>query len=232
MSATTPSPIPISASCRTRWSRSKSTPHSVCSRRSPDGRCDCSGRPIFGDAEPTTADEIVPIGIAQGMGYLSVGLHVDPNDWENPTADQIVSRVIEQVSDPNPDVRGHVILLHDSGGDRSQTVAALPKLIDTLRAKGYELVPVSELAGMTRDQAMPPIPPKSLARMVGLPVFMTLSWLGKLAATLFFAAICLGVLQAPVSLRRVAAQPPARIAPRPARAARRSAAAIRADPGP
>ena len=61
------------------------------------------------------------------MGYLSVGLHVDPNDWQNPTADQIVSRVIEQVSDPNPDVRGHVILLHDSGGDRSQTVAALPE---------------------------------------------------------------------------------------------------------
>ena len=45
---------------------------------------------------------------------------------------------------------------------------------------------------MTRDQVMPPIPPKSLARMVGLPVFMTLSWLGKLAATLFFAAIWLG----------------------------------------
>ena len=124
--------------------------------------------PYLGDAEPTTADEIVPISIAQGMGYLSVGLHVDPNDWENPTADQIVSRVIEQVSDPNPDVRGHVILLHDSGGDRSQTVAALPRLIDTLRAKGFELVPVSELAGMTRDQVMPPIPPKSLARMVGL----------------------------------------------------------------
>ena len=103
--------------------------------------------------------------------------------------------MIEQVSDPNPDVRGHVILLHDSGGDRSQTVAALPRLIDTLRAKGFELVPVSELAGMTRDQVMPPIPPKSLARMVGLPVFMTLSWLGNLAATLFFAAIWLGFLR-------------------------------------
>ena len=64
--------------------------------------------------------------------------------------------------------------------------------MDALRAKGFELVPVSELAGMTRDQVMPPIPPKSLARMVGLPVFMTLSWLGKLAATLFFAAIWLG----------------------------------------
>jgi cellulose synthase/poly-beta-1,6-N-acetylglucosamine synthase-like glycosyltransferase/peptidoglycan/xylan/chitin deacetylase (PgdA/CDA1 family)/spore germination protein YaaH len=151
--------------------------------------------PYLGDAEPTTADEIVPIAIAQGMGYLSVGLHVDPNDWQRPSADDIVSRVIAQVTDPNPDVRGHVILLHDSGGDRSETVAALPKLIDALRSQGYQFVPVSELAGMTRDQAMPPVPPKSLARIVGLPVFMTVSWVGKVLTTLFFVAICLGVLR-------------------------------------
>ena len=77
----------------------------------------------------------MPIKIAQGMGYLSVGLHVDPNDWQGPTADQIVERVIAQVTNPDPDVRGHVILLHDAGGDRSATVEALPKLIDALRAK-------------------------------------------------------------------------------------------------
>ena len=151
--------------------------------------------PYLGDAEPTTADEIVPIEIAQGMGYLSVGLHVDPNDWQRPTADQIVARVLAQVSDPNPDVRGHVILLHDSGGDRSTTVEALPKLIDTLRAKGYELVPVSELAGMTHDQAMPLVPPESLGRMVGLPVFLTYGWLLNAITMLFFAAIWLGVLR-------------------------------------
>ncbi len=150
--------------------------------------------PYLGDAEPTTADEIVPIEIAQNMGYLSVGLHVDPNDWQGPTADQIVQRVLAQVSDPNPDIRGHVILLHDSGGDRSATVEALPRLIDTLRAKGYEFVPVSELAGMTHDQAMPPAP-QSLGRMVGLPVFLTYGWLGHAITTLFFAAIWLGVLR-------------------------------------
>jgi len=149
--------------------------------------------PYLGDAEPTTADEIVPIQIAQSMGYSSVGLHVDPDDWQRPPADVIVQRVIEQVTDPNPDIRGHVILLHDSGGDRSQTIEALPKLIDALRAKGYDFVTVSELAGLTRDEAMPPIPPRSLGRLVGFPVFMTLSWLGYLLTGLFFAAIWLGV---------------------------------------
>jgi peptidoglycan/xylan/chitin deacetylase (PgdA/CDA1 family) len=81
--------------------------------------------PYLGDAEPTTADEIVPIQIAQSMGYVSVGLHVDPNDWQRPPADVIVQRAIEQVTDPNPDIRGHIILLHDSGGDRSAACQGL-----------------------------------------------------------------------------------------------------------
>ena len=149
--------------------------------------------PFFGDAEPTTSDEIGPIKIAESMGYVTVGLHVDPSDWLRPPADVIVDRVLAQVSDPSPDIRGHVILLHDSGGDRSETVAALPKLIDTLRAKGYEFVPVSELAGLSRDEAMPPVPPRSLAQFVSLPVFITLGWLGHLLGFLFFAAIWLGV---------------------------------------
>jgi len=152
--------------------------------------------PYLGDAEPTTADEIVPIQIAQSMGYLSVGLHVDPNDWQRPSADDIVRRVIEQVTDPNPDIRGNIILLHDSGGDRSETIAALPKLIDALRAKGYEFVRVSELAGLSRDEAMPPVPPNSLGRLVGFPVFTSLRWLSYLLSSLFFLAIFLGVTRA------------------------------------
>jgi peptidoglycan-N-acetylglucosamine deacetylase len=149
--------------------------------------------PFLGDAEPTTSDEIVPIGIAQSMGYVTIGLHVDPNDWLHPPADTIVNRVIEQVTDPNPEISGHVILLHDSGGDRSQTVAALPKIIDSLRAKGYDFVPISQLAGLSQDQAMPPLPPLSYAQLFSLPVFMTLSWLGRLLTGLFVLAICLGV---------------------------------------
>ncbi len=50
--------------------------------------------PYLGDAEPTTADEIVPIEIAQSMGYVSVGLHVDPDDWQRPPADTIIARVL------------------------------------------------------------------------------------------------------------------------------------------
>ena len=88
------------------------------------------------------------------MGYLSVGLQVDPNDWQRPSAAEIVPHH-RPSRRPHPEVRGHVVLLHDSGGDRANTIEALPGLIDALRAKDFEFVTVSELAGVTHDQAMP-----------------------------------------------------------------------------
>ncbi len=68
------------------------------------------------------------------------------------SADEIVSEIQSELADEDP---GRVILLHDAGGDRSATVAALPRLIDGLRARGYRFVPLSELLGQTRAQVMP-----------------------------------------------------------------------------
>jgi peptidoglycan-N-acetylglucosamine deacetylase len=125
------------------------------------GRCTRLFRaPYFGDAEPTTPDEVEPAARAQRLGYLTIGLHVDPDDWERPGADEILRRTIEGATSPDPDQKGQVVLLHDGGGDRSQTVEALPRLIHELRARGFRFVTVSELAGISRDQAMPPAPPR------------------------------------------------------------------------
>ncbi|WP_447734873.1 glycosyltransferase [Rhodanobacter soli] len=149
--------------------------------------------PYFGDAEPTTADELVPIGIAQRMGYISVGLHIDAEDWQRPGVDQIVDNVLTQVAASNPERTGQVVLLHDAGGERSQTVAALPRIIDGLRAKGYEFVTVSTLAGLSREQAMPPLAPGSLSQWADRSVFLALGWFGHFIRWLLTAAITLGV---------------------------------------
>lgn len=106
------------------------------------------------DQEPDTADQVRPLQISQNMGYITVGDKIDPNDWrDNPhlTAEQITAEVLKQAD------RGNVILLHDGGGDRRETVRALPMIIEALRARGYEIVPVSDLLGKTRDQVMPPL---------------------------------------------------------------------------
>ncbi|MFR9806198.1 glycosyltransferase [Pseudonocardia sp. RS010] len=65
------------------------------------------------------------------MGYLTVLTDVDGEDWKRPGVDQIVRN-----STP-ADGTGGTILLHDSGGDRTQTIAALDRLIPELQAAGY-----------------------------------------------------------------------------------------------
>ncbi len=149
--------------------------------------------PYFGDAEPSTAQEIAPMGVAERLGYLTVGLKVDPDDWQQPSAGKIVQRVIAQTTDPDPERRGQVVLLHDGGGDRSRTVAALPEMIDALREKGLEFVTISELAKWTKDQAMPPVPSDEAAPVVNRYVFFTLSWLQGALNWMFLLAIALGI---------------------------------------
>jgi cellulose synthase/poly-beta-1,6-N-acetylglucosamine synthase-like glycosyltransferase/peptidoglycan/xylan/chitin deacetylase (PgdA/CDA1 family)/spore germination protein YaaH len=112
------------------------------------------------DQEPDTNDQAAPIDRIQGLGYVIVGNKIDTNDWdEHPrkTPQEITESVFQQIKDMDakPWTRGSIILLHDGGGDRSATVAALPVLIQTLRARGYQIVPVSELLGKTREQVMP-----------------------------------------------------------------------------
>jgi cellulose synthase/poly-beta-1,6-N-acetylglucosamine synthase-like glycosyltransferase len=72
------------------------------------------------------------------------------------------------------------VLLHDGGGDRSQTLDALPQIIGELRARGYRFVTVSELAGLTRDQTMPVLPKEITFTSVDGITFFALgvgSWL-------------------------------------------------------
>jgi cellulose synthase/poly-beta-1,6-N-acetylglucosamine synthase-like glycosyltransferase/peptidoglycan/xylan/chitin deacetylase (PgdA/CDA1 family)/spore germination protein YaaH len=161
--------------------------------------------PFFGDAEPTTADEIVPVWQAQNRGYVSVGLHVDSEDWQRPGVQNIINNVLSRVLSAPPTCTGtsevqcsrNIVLLHDSGGDRSQTVAALPALIDVLRARGYRFVPVSELAGLSRDQAMPLLSRSDvLAARVDLGLFELLGFMVKALNFLFATAITLGIARA------------------------------------
>jgi cellulose synthase/poly-beta-1,6-N-acetylglucosamine synthase-like glycosyltransferase/peptidoglycan/xylan/chitin deacetylase (PgdA/CDA1 family)/spore germination protein YaaH len=153
--------------------------------------------PYFGDAEPTTADEIVPVAEAQQRGYLSVGLHVDPDDWKRPGVSEIVQRAIDGVESANPTYSAQVILLHDSGGERSQTVAALPILIQELRARGYHFVPVSALANLTHQQVNPPISNSDrLAAEFDLALFSILGGIVVGLKWLFFGAITVGITRA------------------------------------
>jgi cellulose synthase/poly-beta-1,6-N-acetylglucosamine synthase-like glycosyltransferase/peptidoglycan/xylan/chitin deacetylase (PgdA/CDA1 family)/spore germination protein YaaH len=148
--------------------------------------------PYLGDAAPSDEADLQPVELAQDLGYITVGMHIDPSDWELPGTKAILQRTLAGVHVTNPDLRGNIILFHDAGGDRSQTVAILPKIIDTLRAQGYQFVPVAQLVGLSRKQAMPylPLTPTLIMDRV---VFLTFSWAGLILYYCFLAAIFLGI---------------------------------------
>ncbi len=157
--------------------------------------------PYFGDAEPRTPDEVVPTVLAQDLGYISVGLHLDPDDWKlknedgSPhTADQMVEDVLKQAAITTPEERGNIILMHDSGGDRSATVDALPKIIHELRARGYEFTTIADLANMTPEQTMPLVPEdQTFYAKADAYVFYGISIGGWLMRWIFFVGIILGL---------------------------------------
>jgi peptidoglycan-N-acetylglucosamine deacetylase len=116
------------------------------------------------DEEPDTADQVRPLEFAQDLGYITVGNRIDPNDWNDKprrhTAEEITATVLADLPPCNASNLhcGNIILLHDGGGNRSETVRALPMIIDGIRARGVEIVPVYDLIGKTRADVMAPLP--------------------------------------------------------------------------
>lgn len=154
------------------------------------GRSSLLFRPPYAeDVEPATPDEVRPLVFTSTLGYYTIGMLIDPSDWTRPGVSTIVRNVVEGASRGE----GNVVLLHDGGGDREETVQALPLLIDALRAKGFKLVAVSDLMGLPRDKVMPPaLQGDRVFRGVDDVVFFLLGGGTTLLYALFLAGIVLG----------------------------------------
>jgi cellulose synthase/poly-beta-1,6-N-acetylglucosamine synthase-like glycosyltransferase/peptidoglycan/xylan/chitin deacetylase (PgdA/CDA1 family) len=122
-------------------------------------------------------------------GYVIALSNLDGEDWRRPGVEAIVRAVT-----PKGDAGG-IVLLHDGGGDRSQTVAALERLVPRLRARGFEFVRVSDLAGLPRDDVE--LPAGGLGRTRGALLLATL-------AVARWATMVLGLLLVVVAVLFVA----------------------------
>lgn len=103
--------------------------------RNATGFTPCLFRPPYG----STGADLVSRANAQGM--TSVLWSVDPLDWRTPGTGSIVSTVLGQIRG------GGIILSHDGGGPRSQTLAAMPQIVHTLKRRGYKFVTLTDLLG-------------------------------------------------------------------------------------
>jgi peptidoglycan/xylan/chitin deacetylase (PgdA/CDA1 family) len=104
-------------------------------------------RPPYGSFNATTMREL------KALHLLMVLWSVDSGDYLKPGVPTIVQRVL---AGAHP---GAIILMHDAGGDRTQTIAALPTIIRELRARGLHLVTVPQLLADDPPPAGQPLPP-------------------------------------------------------------------------
>jgi peptidoglycan-N-acetylglucosamine deacetylase len=103
-------------------------------------------RPPYGSFNTTT------FHLLHQLHMLMVLWTVDTNDYQEPGVEVIVHNALEGAK------AGAIILMHDAGGNRSQTVAALPTIIRTLRKRGYRLVTVPQLLKDDPPPAGQPLP--------------------------------------------------------------------------
>jgi peptidoglycan-N-acetylglucosamine deacetylase len=101
-------------------------------------------RPPFGAEDRVTREA------GRRLGLVAVDWSGSSKDWKRPGADAIVANVLRQAHD------GAVILMHDGGGDRRQTVEAVARIIPELRRRGFELVTVPELLEIPAVRAEQP----------------------------------------------------------------------------
>jgi peptidoglycan-N-acetylglucosamine deacetylase len=103
-------------------------------------------RPPYGSFNATT------FHLLHQLHMLMVLWSVDTDDYEHPGVEVIVQRATEGIKP------GAIILMHDAGGDRSQTIAALPAVIRAVRARGLHLVTVPQLLADDPPPAGQPLP--------------------------------------------------------------------------
>jgi peptidoglycan/xylan/chitin deacetylase (PgdA/CDA1 family) len=104
-------------------------------RRASGGFTPCLFRAPGGAFSPSL------IAVARSMGFTTIQWDIDPRDWARPGTGAIYGNVIAHAHN------GAIVIQHDGGGDRSETLAALPLEIATLRSRGYRFVTVTQLLG-------------------------------------------------------------------------------------
>jgi cellulose synthase/poly-beta-1,6-N-acetylglucosamine synthase-like glycosyltransferase/peptidoglycan/xylan/chitin deacetylase (PgdA/CDA1 family) len=142
--------------------------------------------PYSSETVDLKAPELAAARRAGRQGYLLVFATEDPEDWRQPGPGSIVAH-----STP-PAGQGGIVLLHDGGGDRRQTVEAVDRLITKLQGEGYTFTTVSRLAGLPPGTAVQPV--GGTARLQGLALLVALQLAGAVTRFFSFLLIPVGVL--------------------------------------
>jgi cellulose synthase/poly-beta-1,6-N-acetylglucosamine synthase-like glycosyltransferase/spore germination protein YaaH/peptidoglycan/xylan/chitin deacetylase (PgdA/CDA1 family) len=148
--------------------------------------------PFNADAEPTKAVELKPIERAREDHYYTVGESIDPEDWDvghGVNADSIYNRVVRQYELYGGE-KG-IILLHDAGGNREATVAALPRIIHYFKQRKVQFATIGDILHLSKDEIMPAVHNQVLTLSWFVSGFVY--WLGHFLVAAFWLAIVLSL---------------------------------------
>lgn len=148
--------------------------------------------PYSGDDDSESVDDIYPMWVSKTEHYYTVGSAVDPRDWEkNIKSDEILKRVIEHQH------HGNIILLHDGGGNREETIKALPLIIKYFKDNGYTFTTVADIIGKTKNDVMPPdlSQKEKLTNSVNYFIASFIFYANKILLSLFLFGILLVMLR-------------------------------------
>jgi cellulose synthase/poly-beta-1,6-N-acetylglucosamine synthase-like glycosyltransferase/peptidoglycan/xylan/chitin deacetylase (PgdA/CDA1 family) len=142
--------------------------------------------PYSAKPDDVTPQQLAAYTDAARSGYLIALSDFDARDWSRPGVAQIVRGATP------PAGKGGIVLMHDGGGNRSETVAALEQLIPRLRARGYSFVKVSDLAGLSSAAVEPA--PSAWERARGQLLIATLGVASFITAALTFLLAPIAIL--------------------------------------
>ncbi len=140
--------------------------------------------PYSSTADAVDNDALRSFRTAGTDGYVTVLSDTDSEDWQRPGVDAIVANSIPANG------AGGVVLLHDAGGDRSQTVAALDRLIPQLQAQGYRFTTPETAVGLPADNR----PVSTVHHLLGATLIGLVAVAGVVVDALTWLLLVVGVL--------------------------------------
>lgn len=97
---------------------------------------------LFRPVEGYYTDKLVEEVASAGYKIVMWSWHQDTEDWKNPGVANIVQKVLNGVK------AGNVVLFHDGGGNREQTVQALAQILPQLQQQGYRFITISDMLAL------------------------------------------------------------------------------------
>ncbi|MEV7685949.1 glycosyltransferase [Streptomyces bungoensis] len=125
-------------------------------------------RPPYSSFADAMDDKSWPVTEYIGTrGYITVVNNTDSEDWKKPGVDEILRRATPHGG------KGAIVLMHDSGGDRHQTVQALDRFLPTLQRQGYTFDNLTEALGA----------PSASTRVTGVELWKGKAWIFLVSAS-------------------------------------------------